>query len=36
MLMPGAEKPTEDYIYFDEAIQEGDVEISVNGYILGE
>ena len=36
ILMPGAEKSTEDYIYFDEAIQEGDVEINVNGYILGE
>lgn len=36
IMMPGAKKNTEDFIYFDEEIQTGDIEINVNGYILGE
>ncbi len=35
-MMPGATKNIEEFLYFDEGVDIGNVEINTNGYIIGE
>ncbi len=35
-MMPGAKKNIEEFLYFNEGVDIGNVEINTNGYIIGE
>lgn len=36
MMLPWGQRNFEKFIYFDEAVDTGNVEITVNGYVVGE
>ena len=36
MMWPNGSKETEDFLYFDEQVDSGDIEINISGYVLGE
>ena len=36
MMLPGGTRHLEKYLYFDQAVDTGDVEVNVNGLIIGD